>query len=96
MAVASLLSFIRHVANRDIDKFGHRESIHVSVAAASGADRHVTFHILAFWQPLAAPLPEHAPQYWLCKMSRRGDKKPVGFATHITAGGIAGGMEAVS
>lgn len=26
----------------------------------------------------------------------RGDKKPVGFATHITAGGIAGGMEAVS
>jgi hypothetical protein len=29
-------------------------------------------------------------------MSRGGDKKPVGFATHITAGGIAGGMEAVS
>lgn len=29
-------------------------------------------------------------------MSRNGDKKPVGFATHITAGGIAGAMEAVS
>lgn len=29
-------------------------------------------------------------------MSRTGDKKPVGFATHITAGGIAGAMEAVS
>jgi len=28
-------------------------------------------------------------------MSRGGDKKPVGFATHITAGGIAGGMEAL-
>ncbi|KZP13728.1 mitochondrial carrier [Athelia psychrophila] len=25
----------------------------------------------------------------------RGEKKPVGFATHITAGGIAGGMEAL-
>lgn len=30
-------------------------------------------------------------------MSTSGDKpKPVGFATHITAGGIAGAMEAVS
>jgi hypothetical protein len=29
-------------------------------------------------------------------MSRSGDKAPVGFGTHITAGGIAGGMEAVS
>jgi hypothetical protein len=29
-------------------------------------------------------------------MSRNGDKKPVGFATHITAGGLAGAMEAVS
>jgi solute carrier family 25 citrate transporter 1 len=29
-------------------------------------------------------------------MSRNGDKKPVGFATHIIAGGIAGGCEAVS
>jgi len=29
-------------------------------------------------------------------MSKNGDKKPVGFATHITAGGIAGAMEAVS
>lgn len=28
-------------------------------------------------------------------MSRNGDKKPVGFATHITAGGIAGAMEAI-
>jgi len=29
-------------------------------------------------------------------MSKNGDKKPVGFATHITAGGMAGAMEAVS
>ena len=29
-------------------------------------------------------------------MSRNGNKKPVGFATHIIAGGIAGGCEAVS
>lgn len=29
-------------------------------------------------------------------MYRNGKKKPVGFATHITAGGIAGGCEAVS
>lgn len=29
-------------------------------------------------------------------MSRSGDKKPVGFAMHITAGGIAGACEAVS
>src|ERR1700691_3147063 len=29
-------------------------------------------------------------------MSRRNNKKPVGFATHLTAGGIAGGIEAVS
>ena len=29
-------------------------------------------------------------------MSGSGDKKPVGFATHITAGGIAGACEAVS
>ena len=29
-------------------------------------------------------------------MSRPGDKKPVGFAMHITAGGIAGACEAVS
>jgi hypothetical protein len=29
-------------------------------------------------------------------MPRNGDKKPVGFATHITAGGLAGAMEAVS
>lgn len=28
-------------------------------------------------------------------MPRNGEKKPVGFATHITAGGIAGAMEAV-
>jgi len=28
-------------------------------------------------------------------MPRSGDKKPVGFATHITAGGIAGGCEAL-
>lgn len=28
-------------------------------------------------------------------MSRNGEKKPVGFAIHITAGGIAGAMEAV-
>lgn len=28
-------------------------------------------------------------------MSRGGNKKPVGFATHITAGGIAGACEAV-
>lgn len=28
-------------------------------------------------------------------MSRSGDKKPVGFGTHITAGGIAGAMEAL-
>jgi hypothetical protein len=28
-------------------------------------------------------------------MSRSGNKKPVGFATHIAAGGIAGGCEAV-
>ncbi|KIJ15554.1 hypothetical protein PAXINDRAFT_114742 [Paxillus involutus ATCC 200175] len=28
-------------------------------------------------------------------MSRSGNKKPVGFATHITAGGIAGAMEAL-
>lgn len=28
-------------------------------------------------------------------MSRNGNKKPVGFATHIIAGGIAGGCEAV-
>ena len=28
-------------------------------------------------------------------MSRAGDKKPVGFATQLTAGGIAGAMEAV-
>ena len=28
-------------------------------------------------------------------MSRSGDKKPVGFATHVTAGGIAGACEAV-
>lgn len=34
---------------------------------------------------------------WDNKMSRNnGQKKKVGFATHITAGGIAGGMEAVS
>ena len=29
-------------------------------------------------------------------MSRSGDKKPVAFATQLTAGGIAGAMEAVS
>ena len=29
-------------------------------------------------------------------MSRSGNRKPVGFATHITAGGIAGACEAVS
>lgn len=29
-------------------------------------------------------------------MSRNGNKKPVGFATHIIAGGIAGGCEAVN
>jgi solute carrier family 25 citrate transporter 1 len=29
-------------------------------------------------------------------MSRSGNKKPVGFATHVTAGGIAGACEAVS
>ncbi|KAI0686699.1 mitochondrial carrier domain-containing protein [Cytidiella melzeri] len=29
-------------------------------------------------------------------MSRRGDKKPVGFATQLTAGGIAGAMEALT
>jgi solute carrier family 25 citrate transporter 1 len=29
-------------------------------------------------------------------MSRNSIKKPVGFATHIIAGGIAGGCEAVS
>lgn len=29
-------------------------------------------------------------------MSRNANKKPVGFATHIIAGGIAGGCEAVS
>lgn len=29
-------------------------------------------------------------------MSRGGDRKPVGFATQLTAGGIAGAMEAVS
>lgn len=28
-------------------------------------------------------------------MSRSGHKKPVGFATHVTAGGIAGACEAV-
>jgi hypothetical protein len=29
-------------------------------------------------------------------MSRNGNNMPVGFATHIIAGGIAGGCEAVS
>jgi solute carrier family 25 citrate transporter 1 len=29
-------------------------------------------------------------------MSRNGIKKPVGFATHVIAGGIAGACEAVS
>ncbi|KAF9479355.1 hypothetical protein BDN70DRAFT_878838 [Pholiota conissans] len=29
-------------------------------------------------------------------MSRNGNKKPVGFATHIIAGGIAGGCEALA
>ena len=29
-------------------------------------------------------------------MSRNGDKKPVGFATQLIAGGSAGAMEAVS
>ncbi len=29
-------------------------------------------------------------------MSRSGNKQPVGFATHIIAGGIAGACEAVS
>jgi hypothetical protein len=29
-------------------------------------------------------------------MSRNGNNKPVGFATHIIAGGIAGGCEAVN
>jgi hypothetical protein len=29
-------------------------------------------------------------------MSRNSNKKPVGFATHIIAGGFAGGCEAVS
>lgn len=28
-------------------------------------------------------------------MSRNGNKKPVGFGTHLIAGGIAGGCEAV-
>jgi len=62
---------------------------------------HILFPCLERSSLLVVPhlFPLHQSQSFptlpVVTMSRNADKKPVGFATHLTAGGIAGACEAV-